>query len=186
MSQANRGKGWEAALDSQHELYTRWRLAYCQRNYPPVKVMGKTTTDRRGRCRFPATWDGVGPPDYTVVAADVTFIIEAKQCGSMTQKKPTARWAFSSLQVHQAQQFSQAERQGAVGLILLWYAPLRRCHAILWRDLEPRWRAWQTTSGRAAPGTASLSADDLDAISCWSSMCWDWLEGVLAAVKSAD
>ena len=172
MSHANRGKEWEARLDSQHELY-QWRgIAYCQRNHPPIKVLGRWESTT-----FHACWAGAGPPDYTIVSAGVTFVADAKSCGG-------ERWALSNVHEHQAEAMTAANKAGAIGLILLWHHGVSRCYALLWRDMDPLWRAWKRANelGRAPPGTASLAADGLAALACWSGRSWDWLPGVLAAL----
>lgn len=169
MSLAHRGMAWQGQIDAAHYLYERAGRASCVQNPAPMKPLGKAV-----RGVFRAVYIAAGPPDYTVQAAGVSFLLEAKSIDN------GAVFPLARVEEHQAARMDRHSAQGGHAFVLLrlqgsaWLLP--------WATLGPRWRAWHTTPGRAAPGTASLPMAALDEVGVRLRSA-DWLDAALAVAR---
>lgn len=149
------GQGWEAYLKVWHDRYRRSGRAHIVKTEPPVKVLGKP--DAQGR--FRACWGSSAPVDFVGVAEGRAVFFDAKD----TDKD---RFDLCMVDDHQAACLDAAVASGARAFIALrhrrtgmWVLP--------WTRLGPIWHRWRDSkrgAGRAAPGTASLSADEIRGI----------------------
>lgn len=162
----NRGKLWEAQLDVMHAHYLKARQAFVVRCYPEMRQVGDH-----------ALQVGAGPPDYFAIAGGHALLIEAKQC-------TLPRWAFRLLPDHQAIQFDAAERQGAIGVVLLRFTSPGITCAILWRDLRELWWA-KARARRGDECAASLPVEAARALAVWSGRDANYLAPLLAALEPA-
>ena len=154
-----RGHAFEDALDDLHARYRTGGRAWVVKVPAPYRVLGEP----KGGF-FRGVFEGGGPPDYVGVAAGRSYVFDAKQTSE-------DRWRFGALADHQAEHLDAAQRQGACAFILLWLGGV--VWVVPWQALGPLWWAWRREA-RAAPGTASLSAVDLEAIAHRCQGC-DWL-----------
>lgn len=75
----DRGESLECQLDAYHRTLAAQGRAWVRRIPTPVKVLGKTSKDKRGRTYFPATFDGRQGVDFAGFDAKGRHIvIEAK------------------------------------------------------------------------------------------------------------
>ena len=174
-SYANRGRNWEEWLELQHSQYAKAGTAFVIRTPPAMRIL-----KRMDGGKFLAVFSGQGPPDYLAKCGEYSFIMEAKEYQS-------ARWPFSMLPPHQAHQMSQwcQQHHNGHGLLLIRSGKHNATWVVLWRDLHERWSEWaklKATKKRSAPGTASLTAEELDAIGTRVRGA-DWLPGALALIK---
>lgn len=73
------GEAFELALDRYHRQLEAQGRAYVRRVGAPIAVLGKVSTDPRGRHIFRAAWDGYQGVDFTGhTARGVHIAIEAK------------------------------------------------------------------------------------------------------------
>jgi hypothetical protein len=178
------GRSWESVIEDmlnlfvQRDLLTWWRTPESLRR---VKALPVGTVVRLPNGQELRVGDGrlagaclcvpdrKGPPDYVALAHGFAIAIEAKETSQ-------DRWPFSGLAEHQADALDAWERQGGVGLIFLraW----GREQVVAWTALAPRWRAWNQEQGRAAPGAASLSREDVEAMGWPLDVEGGWLERV--------
>lgn len=155
-SLANRGKALEDVLDDLHALYAQRREACIDRTPHPMRKVG---VQRPGV--FLAVDEGKGPQDYrgSVAPTGRSVVFDAKDCSA-------DRWKLAKLEDHQAERLALAHRTGAFAFVLL------RLHGRLWvlpwPALRERRQAWLDSraarGGRAASGTASISAESLPAL----------------------
>lgn len=130
--------------------------------------------------RFLAVFAGQGPPDYLAKVGEHSFIIEAKEFKG-------ARWPFSLLPAHQAEQMDAwcAQHPNGHGVLLIRGTTHNATWVVLWRDLSGPWKAWariQRMPGRAKPGAASFSPEQLDSVGVQVRGA-DWLPGVMALIR---
>lgn len=146
------GKGWEAYLKVWHDRYRRAGSAHIVKTEPPVKVLGKP--DPKGR--FRACWGSSAPVDFVGVAGGRAVFFDAKDTDS-------PRFALSAVDDHQAACLDAAVAAGGLAFIALRHRPTGMW-VLPWSVLGPAWHRWRDStrgSGRAAPGTASLSAAEI-------------------------
>ena len=158
------GHAFEETLDALHNRYRAAGRAWVVKVPAPYRVLG---APKGGR--FSAAFEGEGPPDYFAVIRGRAVVFDAKQTAA-------DRWGFSALAEHQAEHFEEVTLQGGYAFVLLWLGGGVR--VVPWSALGPRWWAWCAQTGRAVPGTASLSAADLDGIAHRCQGC-DWLPVVV-------
>ena len=172
MSLAHRGMAWQSQIDAAHYLYERAARASCVQNPAPMKPLGKAV-----RGVFRAVYIAAGPPDYTVQASGVSFLLEAKSIDS-DDAFPLAR-----LELHQADRMDRHTAQLGHAFVLLrlkgapWLLP--------WAQLGPLWRAWhavQLAGGRAKAGTASLDDTALAKVGVRLRSA-DWLDAAIAVAR---
>jgi penicillin-binding protein-related factor A (putative recombinase) len=162
---ANRGQPLQDALDDLHAAYLSRGLAFVLRTSAPMKI-----TKRLAGGKFQAVFVAEGMPDYFAVSAGRAFVFDAKSHAGTSLP-------FSAIPEHQARAFDSAVSGEAEAAILVqlpetlsaWWAP--------WEDLGPLWWAWHRRTARAAPGTASISAAELDALAI-PLVGLDWLGAV--------
>lgn len=146
------GNAFEDALDDLHELYARRGEAVVVRSPAPFRVTGH---DGRG---FRGVFEGAGPVDYTGLVAGRGVAFDAKSTSSST-------WALDHLPAHQAEFLDAWAAQGGFGFVLLWLGGV--VWVVPWSVLRSLWVAHaegRAKGVRAAPGTASLSAAQLDSV----------------------
>lgn len=127
-------------------------------------------TKRLAGGKFVAVFVAEGMPDYFAVAAGRAYIFDAKS-------HKGASLPFSAIPEHQARAFDSGVSGEAEAGVLIhlpdalsaWWAP--------WEDLGPLWWAWHRRTSRAAPGTASIGADELDALAI-PLVGLDWLSAL--------
>ena len=155
-------------LDVQHQAYRLRGEAYVCRLPAPIRPLTSPGPDGS----FRAAWSAAGPPDYLVIAGR-TLLVEAKQTKE-------ARWKFGLLKPYQADQLTAAAEHGAIGVLVVRYMQpgTRRTCALLWRDLEPVWRAWYDEKPKAR---ASLNYEEAALLACWTGAGVDYLGSVLGA-----
>jgi hypothetical protein len=158
------GHGFERSLDSLHGFYRSAGRAWVVKVPAPSRVLKML-----GKGRFTGAFEGEGPPDYFAVICGRAVVFDAKQTAA-------DRWGFSALAEHQAEHFEEVTLQGGFAFVLLWLGGVVR--VVPWSALGPRWWTWCAQTGRAVPGTASLSVADLDAIGHRCQGC-DWLPVVV-------
>lgn len=165
-SRANMGKAWEQRLEAWHARYRANGHACIFPTPPKVKVL---SMGRGGR--FTGCFAGDGPPDYTGIAGGMAVTFDAKSTKA-------DRWPLGSVSKGQAQHLSDALRCGSFAFIALdhpsglWVLP--------WDSLEGPWRAWAGARGRAQAGTASLTAEQIEAMGFRFGVD-GWLDAVLEA-----
>lgn len=177
-SYANRGRNWEDWLDIQHAQYAKAGYAFVVRTPPAMRIL-----KRMDGGKFVAVFAGHGPPDYVAKAGEYSFIMEAKEFKS-------ERWPFSMLPQHQADQMTAWSNQGenGHGLILIRSHAHNCTWVVMWRDLKDRWYKWSADKAakkRAAPGSASLTSDELNEIGVRVRGA-DWLPGAIALTKKVN
>ena len=112
-SRAN-GEAFEAALDAYHAHLAARGIAWIRRVGTPVKVLGKTSQDARGRTYFRAAFDGHQGCDFQGFTLDGRHIVlEAK-----SHAGPDA-WDSGGISERQWAELVTAERAGCVSVILL-------------------------------------------------------------------
>jgi len=132
---ANRGKGWEAQLVTQHLAYRRDRRAMIFQAHPATKVVGGRIVREKA------------PPDFFGVADNpgggggIPVLFDAKEGRGIL-------WGLSNLKDHQAKALEAwVVNGGRAGVVLRlpagsWW--------IDWRFLGPTWKAWRSDGGRAS------------------------------------
>lgn len=95
-----------------------------------------------------------GPPDFLGLVDGRGLAIECK----LTED---ARWRFDHLRPHQAAALDAWHKQGGVALLALATEGGKRQYLVPWAWVSARWHRHHSAPGRAAAGTASLSATDL-------------------------
>lgn len=170
MSHANRGRDWERTLDSWHERYSLEGRAAIRRTPAPVKVLS-----RIDQGVFKGCFLGLGPPDYVGLVAGFGASRSATARAVAFDAKDCAgdRWPLKSLEAHQAEDLEEWHRLGGQAFIALRL--LGRGWVLPWSELGPRWRAWAEREERAAPGSASLGVEDLEAWAVPMARLGDWL-----------
>jgi penicillin-binding protein-related factor A (putative recombinase) len=174
-SHANRGEALEALLDLVHAGYHRRGVAFVLRLPAPMKILRslppkRTRSGKPSAPQFVACYETTGAPDYLAVVNGRAFLFDAKQ-------HEGSRLPFNAIPPQQAEAFDRHEAQGGTaGLVIVldgqgWWAP--------WSAVGPRWWEHAGKVGRAAPGTASLSVDDLDALGR-RIRTGDWLAAALS------
>jgi penicillin-binding protein-related factor A (putative recombinase) len=118
----NRGKGWEAALVTQHALYRKDGRAVIFKAEPGI---------RGGHLQK-------APPDFFgVLMGGRGVLFDAKDCAG-------PRWAFSNLKRHQAVALDAwAYRDGLAGIALRTAAG---CWWVQWPRVAELWWSWRTPS----------------------------------------
>ena len=112
-SRAN-GEAFEAALDAYHAHLAARGIAWVRRVGTPVKVLGRTSQDSRGRTYFRAAFDGHQGCDFQGFTLDGRHIVlEAK-----SHAGPDA-WDSGGISERQWAELVTAERAGCVSVILL-------------------------------------------------------------------
>lgn len=149
---AKRGKVTEHFLDVVHAGYEARGAASITRNHPEMVIVGKAAFGVV--CVFKAR----GAPDFHAQVGTISLYFDAKE-------EKGDRWNFSHLEEHQAQKMDRHQAQHAnarAGLVIrlpdegaAWFVP--------WTALRERWWSWSKSTTRAAPGTASLDVNGLDA-----------------------
>ena len=173
-SYANRGRTWEAALEMVHQRWMKGHRALVGRTPPPLRIL-----QREGKT-FRAVFEKEGPPDYLIVSGGWTMLMEAKSFSG-------ARWALQLLPAHQAETMDRAMAQSdrAHGLLLLYSNDTATAYAVLWQDVRERYWAWAKREGRATPGSASLSHQQLRELAVtWGRGAIDYLNPVTAALAA--
>lgn len=164
-SHSNRGKALEQLLELTHRRYQRTGVAYVQRN--GVEFIPK----KRRPGDFGPPLGTVGPeapPDYLALSRGcVPILFDAKSTEDTT-------WSFSLLELHQARSLDAWSEAGGVSGLVVALDHMRVIGWVPWPALSVRWHAWYASTKRAAPGTASLTAADLQACE------GDWLPRALA------
>jgi len=84
---------WEAEIDLVHARYEREGRASVVKNPPPMRVVSPVKGGQ-----FVAYYEKGGPPDYSVQAAGIAYLFDAKRHAG-------DRWPFSGLADHQAARF---------------------------------------------------------------------------------
>lgn len=167
----HRGDDWENKLDTRHDLYARLGQAVAVRAFAPHRQIR-----RLSGAQAVVVFTGKGPVDYVIATKSTTYHLDAKDCADVS-------WPLSKLDDHQAAHLDAVTslRSDHVGGILLrlgieaspraWFVP--------WRPgLRDRWYAWHDATGRAKPGTASLSLPWLAANAIPMRDGTDWLSAV--------
>jgi len=163
---ANRGKPFEATLDALHRGYLARGEAFVIKTSAPVRVIRHLAGGR-----FEGFFEATGAPDYFAIASGTAIVFDAKHHAD--------RLPFDAIPKHQAEALDAAERAGAVAGIVADLPDMGGGWWLPWSALGPRWWAWRTTTGRAAPGTASLGLMNLRAIGVRLEG-HDWLDGFRA------
>ena len=151
---ANRGKAWEAVIDSTLTRYHRdGQVAGWFPTHPEVKI-----TQHLGKGKVMGFLKDKGPPDRVVaVTGGPSLLLDLKD----TQGP---RFDFSLLEPHQALRFSQWSGSGRVAGILLRLDGL--CFVLPWERFAAPYMAWmdgKASRTRARPGTASLTLEQVRA-----------------------
>lgn len=183
--QAHHGQDWEALLEAHHARYRAEGSAVVLRTCPPFRIV--RAVKERGRSLL-VGFHEQGPQDYEAVLPWGALALEAK-------RHQGARWPFADLPEHQALHLDAFEAlrtaRGARswGLLLVHLPEVPGAWAVPWARLGPRWWAWYRAhrlvrGTRAADGSASLSAADLDALGVRWAPADGWLEAAAEAVRS--
>jgi penicillin-binding protein-related factor A (putative recombinase) len=135
MSRASRanGEAFEAALDAYHAHLAARGIAWIRRVGTPVKVLGKTSQDARGRTYFRAAFDGHQGCDFQGYAANgVHIVLEAK-----SHAGPDA-WDSGGISERQWSELVTAEDCGCIAGILLraWGETRLMSPSELWHHVE--------------------------------------------------
>ena len=177
---ANRGAAWEAQLALIHARYTSTGYALVGKLPAPFKVLHPQHSGR-----MVGFWEARGLPDYLICSRGWTLLAEAK-----SSREPR-RWPYKELHRHQAEAMDALCLQGPrmAGLLLLHSDTAHTAYALAWADIRAAWWAWSSTpSGRSAPGTASISWEEVARIALWSAPSLlggaDYLPAVLEALES--
>jgi hypothetical protein len=117
-----------------------------------------------------AVFYGRGPPDFVRVARYVPLVFDAKSVEG-------DRWSWDLLAIHQAQDLTAAEAQGATAFLALRIGGLS--YVARWSALGEPWWAWKQThrKGSRAPvpsfrnGTADHSLTPIEGA--------DWLPAII-------
>lgn len=119
------GESLESRLDAYHSQIAARSVAFVRRVGTPVKVLGKTSKDARGRTYFRAAFDGYQGADFSGFDSNGRHIcLEAKShagtgawdCGIDPSGEVGASGAIDG---PQWRELRQAEHSGAVSLIIL-------------------------------------------------------------------
>ena len=173
-SHANRGRVWESALEMLHQRWMTGHRALVIRTPPPMKILRN-----QGGATFVACFEKEGPPDYLVISQGWTLLVEAKSFG--------ARLGWSCLPAHQAETMDRAMAQSdrAHGLLLIYANDTASAYAVLWQDVRERYWAWANRTGRAVPGSASLTHKQLRELAVtWGRGAIDYLHPVTAELAA--
>ena len=158
---ANRGMPLQDALDDLHRAYLSAGRAFVLRTSAPMRI-----TKRLAGGRFQAVFVAEGMPDYFAVSRGRAFIFDAKSHQGQA-------FPFAAIPEHQARAFDLALTDAEPAVLIhlpdalsAWWAP--------WEDIGRLWWAWHRRTTRAAPGTASITAAELDALAI-PLVGLDWL-----------
>jgi len=170
VSEANRGKAWEAVLDEWNARYRAEGRAVVHRTPPAIRVIGA----KRGGL-FRACFAGKGPPDYAGVIAgwepstlgtSRAVCFDAKDCAE-------PRWPYSKLEPHQAETFDAWVAAGGLAFVAL---RLRgRGWVLSWSLLGPLWHAYTAREGKAKSGEAGIDPLDHEGRALPMPTLGDWL-----------
>ena len=153
------GEAFELALDRYHRRLEAEGRAYVRRVGAPIAVLGKVSTDQRGRHIFRAAWDGHQGVDFTGhTAHGVHIAIEAK-----THAGPGA-WDCG------IDPSGEASENGALqGRQWIELRRVELCGGIAFVLLRAWGREWAIPPGRLAAhvqqkGRRTVRPDEIDAI----------------------
>lgn len=146
---ANRGKSWEREVEASLHLYQRTgKVDVWFRCHPELQI---TRSHPGGKIE--GFVKGNGPPDFVIaVKGGPVLLVDAKDCQQ-------DRFGLDNIKRHQCDRFRDwdTDPMRVAGLLLRFHG---RRFLLPWRPLEAlvdRWTMSKAKNGRAAPGTASLS-----------------------------
>lgn len=173
-SHANRGRAWESALEMLHKRWMTGHRALVIRTPPPMKILRN-----QGGAIFTACFEKEGPPDFLIVSQGWTLLVEAKSYSG-------TRLGWSCLPAHQATILDRAMAQSdrVHGLLLIYSNDSATAYAVLWQDVRQRYWDWAKREGRATPGSASLSHQQLRGMAAaWGRGAIDYLNPVISNLE---
>jgi recombination protein U len=166
----NRGDSWQLLLDTLHTRYNGSGRASVIPTPAPMKIL-RAVKGKPGH--FVCCFLPDAPPDYTAQADGFAFCFDAKDHAG-------DRWPLKDLPEHQARRFDAHQRQGGVAFVLLRLSGT--VYLLPWATLAERWHRWHRRVGRAAPGIASLSAEECAEVGVRLKSA-DWLPAALAIAR---
>lgn len=130
MNYANRGMGFEAALNYTNELYDARGIAVINKRPTPIKVTSVKNGKVIGYFESPSTVDY----DGTIRGRSIVF--EAKSVAG-------DRFPFKNLHNHQAEYLFKQARHGAISFLLVEFRKSDEIYLMFAEKLEPYWELYK-------------------------------------------
>ncbi len=167
------GKAWERFLEerlfallARSELCAWWRTPEALKRLQPL-----------GGGRWACCPGGKGPPDYVLMYGGWGVALEAKSTAQ-------SRWPFQDLKQHQAEHLDAWQAAEGIAGLLIQIRGLRL--AVPWRRIGPLWNAWHRNTGRAKPGSASVSPGILRGMGFPLDLGGAWLTRLIEASQEEE